>query len=253
VRLSLLAIVTITVVVSFSFSLHITNIDDSVQTFFHIVDRPGSSMANITSPPPAGQQTTPSVLATGNITVADAQTEEGFAKFQAQSDMKGRLGAHPTPLSLHRYCSNPRHKLSSANYLVSAVADERTMTRMSFGRARRGRYNPKTQPFPKDYNYPCIGFARQSPKQKVLECVQPAQKLNLEEWTSNPGSCTSIPFLSLKLGHSDPRIMFSPLGEPLMVVGNNGKANCMGQFVIDLRAVIPGLSTKMKLDHVPNR
>ncbi|KAK9485780.1 hypothetical protein V1527DRAFT_465530 [Lipomyces starkeyi] len=36
--------------------------------------------------------------------------------------------------------------------------------------------------------------------QKVLECVQQAQKLNLEEWTTKPYSCTSIPFLSLKLG-----------------------------------------------------
>ncbi|ODQ70676.1 hypothetical protein LIPSTDRAFT_112898 [Lipomyces starkeyi NRRL Y-11557] len=138
------------------------------------------------------------------------------------------------------------------------------MTRMGFGRARRGRYNPNILSFPKDYKYPYIGFARQSPKavlyhhevvwcemdwsetprigQKILQCVQPAQKLNLEEWTSKPGSW-----------HSDPRIMFSPLGEPLMVVGTNGKANCMGQFVIDLRAVIPGLSTKMKLDHVPIR
>ncbi|KAK9352813.1 hypothetical protein V1523DRAFT_350624 [Lipomyces doorenjongii] len=149
------------------------------------------------------------------------------------------------------------------------------MTRMNFNSARQDRYNPNILPFPKDYKYPYIGFARQSPKAvlyhhevvwcemdwsatptiglKILKCVQPAQKMNLEEWTSKQGSCTSIPFLSLKLGHSDPRIMFSPHGEPLMVVGNNGKANCMGQFVIDLRVVIPGLSTKMKLDHVPIR
>ncbi|KAK9358813.1 hypothetical protein V1504DRAFT_441819 [Lipomyces starkeyi] len=120
------------------------------------------------------------------------------------------------------------------------------MANITFGRARLRRYNPNILPFPKDYKYPYIGFARQSPKavlyhHEVVETPTIGQKI-LECWTSKPDSW-----------QSDPRIMFSPLGEPLMVVGNSGKANCMGQFVIDLRAVIPGLSIKMKLDHVPIR
>ncbi|KAK9316601.1 hypothetical protein V1522DRAFT_259539 [Lipomyces starkeyi] len=202
---------------------------------------------------------------------------EELAKFREQLDMTRKLAANPAPLNLLRYCSNPRQKPSSANFLTSAAADEGTLTRMDFGHHPRKapRYNPNILPFPKGYKYPYIGFARQSPLgvlyhheivwcemdwsetpavgRKILVCVQPAQTLKLAEWASKPGSCKSIPFLSLKEGHSDPRVMFSPRGEPLMVVGNNGQSNCMGQFVIDLRQVVPGLNWKMNLHHLPIR
>ncbi|KAK9375142.1 uncharacterized protein V1513DRAFT_378771 [Lipomyces chichibuensis] len=202
---------------------------------------------------------------------------EMLVKFKEQFDMTRKLASNPTPLNLLRYCSNPRQKPSSANYLVSTVAEEGTMTRMDFGHhpPRASRYNPNILPFPKGYKYPYIGFARQSPKgilfhheivwcemdwsetpaigRKVLVCAQPAQKLDLAEWVTKSGLCKSIPFLALKAGHSDPRVLFSPRGEPLMVVGNNGQSNCMGQFVIDLRQVVPGLNWKMKLHNVPIR
>ncbi|KAK9319893.1 hypothetical protein V1517DRAFT_265407 [Lipomyces orientalis] len=260
-RWSLLGVLVLITVFLLGVRLQVVSIDPSVLPLF------GST---------SERKTTAAVIPPENNAEKMRITAER-AKFQAQFDMTKKLAAHPSPLDLLRYCSNPRHKLSSANYLVSAVADEGTITRMDFGwhPARAPRYNPNILPFPKDYKHPYIGFARQSPKgvlyhheivwcemdwgetpaigRKVLVCAQPAQRLTLPEWVSKPGSCKSLPYLALKAGHSDPRVLFSPRGEPLMVVGNNGKSNCMGQFVIDLRVVVPGLNWKMGLRHVPIR
>ncbi|KAK9364924.1 hypothetical protein V1509DRAFT_634771, partial [Lipomyces kononenkoae] len=203
--------------------------------------------------------------------------QQQLADLKQHLNITRQLAAHPSPLNLLRYCSNPNQKQSSANFLVSTVADEGTLVRMDFHRGRNDapRYNPNLLPFPKSYKHPYIGFARQSPKpylyhheivwcemdwsetaaigRKVLVCVTPPEKLELAEWITEPGLCTTIPYMALKLGHSDPRILFSPRGEPLMVVGNNGISNCMGQFVIDLRVVVPGLNWKMGLQGVPIR
>ncbi|KAJ8101186.1 hypothetical protein POJ06DRAFT_90545 [Lipomyces tetrasporus] len=207
--------------------------------------------------------------------IADLRNAER-PKFEAELEMTRQLAAHPTPLSLLRYCSNSRYKQSSANFLVSAVVDEGTVARMDFGRNPQApRYNPNILPFPKDYRHPYIGFARQSPRnvlfhheivwcemdwaetpvigRKILACVGTPKRLKLDEWITKAGLCRTHKYLGLKQGHADPRILFSPLGEPLMVVGTNGLSNCMNQFVIDLRIVIPGLSTKMKLYGVPIR
>ncbi|KAK9316600.1 hypothetical protein V1522DRAFT_259541 [Lipomyces starkeyi] len=198
------------------------------------------------------------------------------AKFESQLNLTRQLAAHESPLSLLRYCSNSRYKPSSANYLVSTVVDEGTLARMDFGRSPKApRYNPNILPFPKGYKHPYIGFARQSPKKllfhheivwcemnwaespvigrKMLACVEKERKVNLDEWATKAGLCKRHKYLSLKQGHTDPRVLFSPLGEPLMVVGTNGLSNCMNQFVIDLRAVIPGLNWKMNLHGVPIR
>ncbi|KAK9235100.1 hypothetical protein V1525DRAFT_410965 [Lipomyces kononenkoae] len=204
----------------------------------------------------------------------DNKDETERAKFMQHLNMTRQLAAHPSPLTLLRYCSNDRRSQSSANFLVSALTDERTLARMDFlnrGKMAR-RYNPNLLPFPKNYKHPYIGFARQSPKgilfhheivwcemdwqdtpgigRKILVCVTPPQVLKLAEWPTKKGLCKSLPYMALPLGHSDPRIMFSPRGEPLMVVGNNGISNCMGQFVIDLRVVVPGLNWKMNLHGV---
>ncbi|KAK9459154.1 uncharacterized protein V1516DRAFT_681111 [Lipomyces oligophaga] len=54
-------------------------------------------------------------------------------------------------------------------------------------------------------------------------------------------------------GHSDPRVFFSPRGEPLMIVGTNGIHNCLGQYLIDLRALVPDLAAKMHITDIPIR
>ncbi|KAK9431336.1 hypothetical protein V1505DRAFT_309400 [Lipomyces doorenjongii] len=266
-RLSLLGIFIVIMVFWLCIYLRIITVDPSVLPSLSF----GNSTATVSS------LTLPEPAYDSNAEEEARRKAEELAKFKDHFDMTRKLASHPTPLNLLRYCSNPRQKPSSANYLISTVADEGTLTRMDFGHhpPKAPRYNPNILPFPKGYKHPYIGFARQSPLgvlyhheivwcemdwsetpavgRKILVCAQPAQVLKLAEWASKPGSCKSIPFLSLKEGHSDPRIMFSPRGEPLMVVGNNGQSNCMGQFVIDLRVVVPGLNWKMNLRHVPIR
>ncbi|KAK9364909.1 hypothetical protein V1509DRAFT_677178 [Lipomyces kononenkoae] len=189
------------------------------------------------------------------------------------------LAAHDRPMELLRYCNRPsvRQFDDAANFLVSINGPEGTIARMKFGLAANERYNPNLLPYPVGSKHPYIGFARQSPKngithheivycdmewgetpvigRRILQCVEPAsaQGMLLPEAKSPSGSCLIHKFLEPIQGHSDPRVFFSPLGEPLMVVGTNGRTNCLGQYVVDLRTVIQGLSENMNLTNVPVR
>ncbi|KAK9461920.1 uncharacterized protein V1516DRAFT_622729 [Lipomyces oligophaga] len=192
-----------------------------------------------------------------------------------------QLAKLQNPLSSLAYCSDPNtHK--QANYLVDAVTPEGYLARIDFRLNRpieADFYNPNLIPYPKGSKYPYLAIVRMSPKvaglyhhelaycdlrwartrtihRKVLECATPGIKMNFgKDWKSLDGACRSFPFLQLYQGHTDPRVFFSPHGEPLMVVGSNGKSkkNCLGQFIIDLRVVIPNLATKMNIKHLPIR
>ncbi|KAK9374027.1 uncharacterized protein V1513DRAFT_447042 [Lipomyces chichibuensis] len=195
------------------------------------------------------------------------------------ADFAARLAAHDRPLELLRYCNRPstRQFDNAANFLVSINGPEGTVARMHFGLAAYSRYNPNLLPYPVGSKPAYIGFARQSPNnvvfhheivycdmdwsetraigRRILQCVEPAsaRRLLLPEASSPTGLCLSHKFLEMEQGHTDPRVFFSPLGEPLMVVGTNGRTNCMGQYVVDLRTVIPRLSQKMNLTNIPVR
>ncbi|KAK9449462.1 uncharacterized protein V1518DRAFT_416076 [Limtongia smithiae] len=146
------------------------------------------------------------------------------------------------------------------------------------------RFNPNILPYPAGAAHPYIGFARQSPDPNLdeeavaagkadlgvhtvwycdldwhtaelfdhlsLQCVEPPRKLTIASHPSPPGSCF-LEQLGKGMGHVDPRVFFSPTGEPLMIVGTNGVANCLGQFIIDLRVLIPELGDKMGLQLLP--
>ncbi|KAK9468530.1 hypothetical protein V1512DRAFT_251995 [Lipomyces arxii] len=200
-----------------------------------------------------------------------------FDDFEDQIQQMKRLASSTFPLKLLRYCSNPRYKPSNANYLVSIESADGTVTNLDFGPSDSPRYNPNLLPFPKGYKYPYLGFARQSPvsvlvhhevvfcemewveaqdidRDRTLRCAGPThftETLDLPGWPSPPGTCKEYEFLHLEQGHTDPRIFFSPSGEPLMVIGTNGLSNCLNQYVIDLRAIMPDLSQKMDLTDVP--
>ncbi|KAK9459155.1 uncharacterized protein V1516DRAFT_628874 [Lipomyces oligophaga] len=192
-----------------------------------------------------------------------------------------RLSSLANPLSSLAYCTNPKLH-AQANYLVDAVTPEGYMARIEF-RLRRSRsinfYNPNLLPYPKGSKYPYLAIVRMSPRvaglfhhelaycdvrwtrtrtihRRVLECANGGLPVKFEaDWKSLDGACKSHSFLQLHQGHTDPRVFFSPHGEPLMIVGTNGKSkhNCMGQFIIDLRMLIPNLATKMNIKHLPIR
>ncbi|KAK9428668.1 hypothetical protein V1505DRAFT_202726 [Lipomyces doorenjongii] len=219
---------------------------------------------------PLAQQIKPLLSEGNNSTPATGDDTTDFA---------ARLAAHDRPLELLRYCVRPstRNFDDAANFLVSINGPEGTVARMQFGSASNSPYNPNLLPYPVGSKPAYIGFARQSPNnvvlhheivycdmdwgetraigRRILQCVEPssARRLLLPEATSPAGLCLSHKFLEMKQGHTDPRVFFSPMGEPLMVVGTNGRSNCMGQYVVDLRTMIPGLSQKMNLTNIPVR
>ncbi|KAK9492807.1 hypothetical protein V1508DRAFT_404362 [Lipomyces doorenjongii] len=146
-----------------------------------------------------------------------------------------RLAAHDRSLELLRYCNRPSMRPfdDGANFLVSINGPEGTVARMKFGWADNPRYNPNLLPYPVGSKCPYIGFARQSPKNvathhEIVYCDMDwgetpvirrriLHGILLPERTSPAGLCKIHKFLEPIQGHSDPRVFFSPLGEPLMM------------------------------------
>ncbi|KAK9234936.1 hypothetical protein V1525DRAFT_411455 [Lipomyces kononenkoae] len=198
-----------------------------------------------------------------------------------------------SPLARHRKtvarqlqsCSQGSHKPSGANVLINIANPEGTLSRMSFSPQDLlpkdiYRFNPNLLPYPPGSQYPYLGFARESllPKkdatsirqhtivycemnwgkadtfeQQVLRCVDHPKTLELPSWNSPKGSCGLWQKSESGIGHIDSRVLMSPLGEPLMIVGTNGLTNCIHQFVVDLRTLMPDLESKLKIENVPIR
>ncbi|KAK9235138.1 hypothetical protein V1525DRAFT_410832 [Lipomyces kononenkoae] len=197
-----------------------------------------------------------------------------------QYEVTKKLVASGSPLEELSVCSNPLHTNESAVVLVSENGPEGTLARIEFawfGFNTPARYNPNILPYPSGSPYPYFGIAQQAIDvglpakhhelvycdmdwglsrgigRRILKCQTGLQKIEFPEWRSPNGSCAWLPLLEGTNGPMDPRVFFSPLGEPLMIVGTNGISNCMSQYIIDLRAMIPDLADKMKIGHVPIR
>ncbi|KAK9459489.1 uncharacterized protein V1516DRAFT_697017 [Lipomyces oligophaga] len=192
--------------------------------------------------------------------------------------MNRQLVSQKNIISQLAYCSirDPNRR---AKFLIDAVTPEGYFAKVRF-RMKESKspfYNPNILPYPYRSAHPYLGIGRLTTKtdgiahhdlvycdlqwartrvigRAVLECVEDAVKIDMgKEWSSPDGSCVKHDYLAVKQGLLDPRIFFSPLGEPLMVVGSNGQKNCLSQYVVDLRTLIPELTNKMRLHNVPIR
>ncbi|KAK9337970.1 hypothetical protein V1521DRAFT_432113 [Lipomyces starkeyi] len=196
-----------------------------------------------------------------------------------QYELNRKLVASGSPLDQLAVCGNPLHTNESAVVLVSENGPEGTLARIEFawfGFNTPGRYNPNILPYPPGAAHPYFGLARQSLDnggirhhelvycdmnwglskgigRRILKCMTGTRNIEFPEWRSPNGTCRWLPYLEGTNGPSDPRVFFSPMGEPLMVVGTNGITNCLSQYIIDLRVMIPDLGEKMKVGHVPIR
>ncbi|KAK9365077.1 hypothetical protein V1509DRAFT_571739 [Lipomyces kononenkoae] len=194
-----------------------------------------------------------------------------------QYEVNKKLVESGSPLETLSVCNNPLHTNESAVVLVSENGPEGTLARIDFawfGFNTPDRYNPNILPYPPGSPYPYFGIGQQADASKhhelmycdmawglskgigrrILRCQTGIQKLEFPEWQSPNGSCVWRPFLEATNGPYDPRVFISPLGEPLMVVGTNGITNCLSQYIIDLRTMIPDLADKMKIGaNVPVR
>ncbi|KAK9490743.1 hypothetical protein V1508DRAFT_359463 [Lipomyces doorenjongii] len=196
-----------------------------------------------------------------------------------QYETNKKLVASGSPLEQLGVCSNPLHTSESAVVLVSENGPEGTLARIDFawfGFNTPARYNPNILPYPPGAAHPYFGLARQTLHnggvlhhelvycdmnwglskgigRRILKCQTGTHKIEFPEWRSPSGKCIWLPLLEEANGPSDPRVFFSPMGEPLMVIGTNGITNCLSQYIIDLRVMIPDLGEKMKVGHVPIR
>ncbi|KAK9371623.1 uncharacterized protein V1513DRAFT_455109 [Lipomyces chichibuensis] len=191
------------------------------------------------------------------------------------------------PLLRHRKTVNKQlqscsqlHRPGGANILINVANPEGTMCRLSFqwfDSVPFDRFNPSVIPYPPGSQYPYVGFAVQplTPEnattvqqyiivycdmewassdvfeQQMLTCMNEPNILDLPNWLSPDGSCT--PLNETGLGHIEPRIFMSPLGEPLMIFSTNGQTNCEHDFVVDLRTIVPDLGPKLQVENVPIR
>ncbi|KAK9380037.1 uncharacterized protein V2V93DRAFT_391701 [Kockiozyma suomiensis] len=84
---------------------------------------------------------------------------------------------------------------------------------------------------------------------QVLQCRHAPIRLQLPAFgPASAGACVSHKNMPQALGHIEPRVFFSGKGEPLLMFGSSSKDNCVSQYIVDLRALIPDLASKMKLD-----
>ncbi|KAK9449961.1 uncharacterized protein V1518DRAFT_415170 [Limtongia smithiae] len=139
---------------------------------------------------------------------------------------------------------------------------------------RQSISTPSLIPTDPSYAHPYLGFAQRTRKalfnhheivvcdmdwgyaldgSKSLLCVgnQPPVTLKLPEWPSATGLCKTHDFMAEPLGAMEPRVFLSPIGEPLMIVSSNGQHACLSQYIIDLRAIMPDISTRLALPDVP--
>ncbi|KAK9479737.1 hypothetical protein V1514DRAFT_277816 [Lipomyces japonicus] len=200
------------------------------------------------------------------------------ADLVSQFKYEKHLQALSNPLEELKWCSDPDRSNKTSNIVVSQNGFEGTMARLEFsgfGSNGPARYNLNMLPYPPSAPAQYIAFARQSPisdtdivhheivycdmdwskgsfvARTKLECVTPVRVLNFDEFDSPKELCVTLEGLHIRQGQLDPRVFFSPKGEPLMIFGSNGHENCLMQYIIDLRAVIPDLGLKLGVSHLP--
>ncbi|KAK9450039.1 uncharacterized protein V1518DRAFT_415379 [Limtongia smithiae] len=171
-------------------------------------------------------------------------------------------------------CVDTRAVSSKAIVLGSASANEElTMTRFRFHKFDTSHYyNPSLLPALPDSPFDYVGFVRYDrlsarevhwcymnwtittgSGRSFLDCIETAKILPTPHFPSIKGSCEKFKHYENDFGLMDPRVFWSPFGEPLMIVITNSHMACLGQYLIDVRVLVPELSKVFKIEHVPIR
>lgn len=76
-------------------------------------------------------------------------------------------------------------------------------------------------------------------RQDTLECTDPPAVLPIAATTGSDGGCQGkLGFISMNIGPHDARIFYGPL-VPYTMYGSNSLHTCFGQWIQDLRALVP--------------
>ncbi|KAK7203267.1 hypothetical protein BZA70DRAFT_283253 [Myxozyma melibiosi] len=190
------------------------------------------------------------------------------------------LQADPLPLRHLQYCSNPKHAFDAATIVSSESGTEGTLARILFPSHDLDapkNYNPTVLPYPPGSKDPYFVLTEevltknnekrhymtycdmnwgktQSVERQILQCSNKPVTFEFPNWDPPKGSCTGVnAVLEMNVGAMDPRLIFSPIGEPLMIVGAHGRSSCWSQFITDIRIFAPELGPKLNITHVPIR
>ncbi|KAK9383402.1 uncharacterized protein V2V93DRAFT_361783 [Kockiozyma suomiensis] len=223
--------------------------------------------------------TTPKTTSAG--LVYDMKTPAGIrASIIKQYEHNLILKSDPHPLRHLQFCSNPKHTRDSATILASESGPEGTVARAIFpsnGFSPPSNYNPTVLSYPPGSPNPYLvvtnilrtdnGHTKhhmsycdmnwtksRGVERQILSCSNEPATFAYADFTPPEGACTGEnALLKDDVGAMDPRLFFSPRGEPLMIVGAAGHSNCWSQYLIDLRVYIPALGEKMNISHLPIR
>ncbi|KAK9458793.1 uncharacterized protein V1516DRAFT_120376 [Lipomyces oligophaga] len=87
-----------------------------------------------------------------------------------------------------------------------------------------------------------------------LECKNNQKTARIPLTKPTPGLCPDThKLLEVPTGAQDAKLFFSPIGEPLVLFGMHGQGFCWGQYIMDMRAIVPELNETMHIQHVPMR
>ncbi|KAK9488476.1 hypothetical protein V1527DRAFT_401818 [Lipomyces starkeyi] len=203
------------------------------------------------------------VIVAGMLVLRSASSQSVIHESMLSKQLRAPSGIG-TCSNLHAFTSE------KATLLASVFNDDLTSSRVRF--RGPGKYNPNLLPLPAKSKHQYFGIVRSGQdtvhdvqwcfmrwkkvpitERKVVECTTEPIKLDNPNFRPTTGTCKKWDWLEVDQGFLDPRVLFSPFGEPLMVVGSNSHEHCLGMYVIDLRVLIPELSQEMQLDHVPIR
>ncbi|KAK9478723.1 hypothetical protein V1514DRAFT_330238, partial [Lipomyces japonicus] len=167
-------------------------------------------------------------------------------------------------------CSIRTVSTGKVRIVTSTFSDELQSSRIRFNGPNR--FNPNVLPLPAGSDKQYLGLVRvgknevhevhwcllkwrftKITERKMLECATRPAKLPLPHFRARRGKCPSVPFLEIDQGLLDPRVYYSPFGEPLMIVGSNSHSACLGMYLIDLRALVPEINEILDISHVPIR
>ncbi|KAK7204897.1 hypothetical protein BZA70DRAFT_290211 [Myxozyma melibiosi] len=185
-------------------------------------------------------------------------------------------------------CTNTHRSPAAAKVLANVAGLNGVASRAIFRTTHNNaldhqtppRFNPNILPYPRGAVHPYLGFAQQAPTsigqnelpmgrhsifycdmdwvmsdladhRRELVCQDAAMKLDIPPpVATTAGACTQRPELENTRGFVEPRVIRSPSGEPLLIVGSSSVDNCISQYIVDLRTLIPDLASKMKINEL---
>ncbi|OLL26778.1 hypothetical protein NEOLI_001746 [Neolecta irregularis DAH-3] len=147
-------------------------------------------------------------------------------------------------------------EICSTHHILTSPSNPHGITPIDFGSAK---LNPNILPLPPNAKYPYFIIGRSTTdgsyqeivacfadfehlpltQRRILKCVDEPKVITVP--STKAKKCEKT-WMELVKGPHDPRVFWSPKGEPLMTFGTQSSFTCFGQWIVDLRAVYQPLN-----------